>query len=110
VIEAGGSQVIIAANGSITIKSGSKITIDAATDLDLKGANVTVTAAGSFNISAASMNTTSNIWTHTGSNVNINGTIRFNNGGKKISGIGDVVAVSGSAGIIQTGSPNVFTN
>lgn len=90
IFEAGGSRIIIAANGNITIKSalGGKLIVDAGADLELKGQNIKMQAL---------------------SNITINGTsIRFNGGTRPASGVGDIVSGPAGAGTIITGSSSVF--
>lgn len=90
IFHAGGSRIILAANGNITINSalGSKLIVDANADLELKGQNIKIQAL---------------------SNITINGTlIRFNGGTRPASGVGDTVTGPAGAGTIVSGSSTVF--
>ena len=52
---AGGSTVTLAPTGEVTIDAAANILIQAATDLDLRGNNVSITATGTVDITAASI-------------------------------------------------------
>lgn len=90
IVNAGGSQIIIAANGNITIKtttSGSKIEIESAGELKLTGSNVNISAS---------------------STLALNGSlVRFNGGGTPIAKFGSLSTVSGSTATV---SGNVSSN
>jgi hypothetical protein len=88
IINAGGSQVIIAANGNIIIRSGatSKIDIDAGGQLNLSGNTITIQASTNLNLNAP--------------------LVKFNGGNARVARVGDAVI----GGIISGGSSSVFAN
>jgi hypothetical protein len=88
IINAGGSQVIVAANGNITIRSGANAKID-------------IEAEGALNLSGSAVNIQAN------TNLNLNApVIKFNGGNAKVARVGDAVI----GGNIIGGSSSVFSN
>ena len=91
IFNAGGSQVIIAANVNIIIKSGvgNKLIIDSGGDLELKGLNIKIQAT---------------------SIITMNGTlIKLNGGTRQVARVGDVVG-GAPTGTIVSGSATVLVD
>ena len=93
IVNAGGSQIIIAANGNILIKTtapGSKIEIESAGELKLTGNTINVTATSTLALNGA--------------------LVRFNGGSTPVAKLGSVSTVSGPAATVTSNvSPTVLT-
>jgi hypothetical protein len=93
IVNAGGSQIIIAANGNILIKTtapGSKIEIESAGELKLTGNTINVTATSTLALNGA--------------------LVRFNGGSTPVAKLGSVSTVSGpTATVASNVSSTVLT-